>query len=40
MNMKISLFVICVEEIMYFLLYNLPDYTLNFISKTFKRTKF
>ena len=29
MNMKISMFVICVEVIMYLLLYNLHDYTFN-----------
>ena len=29
MNVKISLFLICVEAIMYLLLYNLHDYIFN-----------
>ena len=29
MNAKIAVFVICVEEIIYFLLYNLHNYTFN-----------
>ena len=29
MNAKISVFVICAEEIIYLLLYNLHDYTFN-----------
>ena len=29
MNAKISVFVICVEAIIYLLLCNLPDYTFN-----------
>ena len=34
MNAKISIFVICVEAIIYLLLYNLHDRTFNVISKT------
>ena len=33
MNAKISVFVICVEAIIYFLLYNLYDCTFNLRSK-------
>ena len=40
MNVKISVFVICIEAIMYFLLYNLHDCNFNYVkleSSSFNR---
>lgn len=38
MNVKISVFVIFVETIIYFLIYNLRDYTFKFRKKIYQNT--